>query len=287
MSLALPYSFPKAPSTEPDSLLPRETQISQNLTLDREWHKVSPVQVSEPYVKTFSNANTPETIPVIDDPLDDILADSQREISEYNLDLPYNMVTAKSQELPKMPLRSGSQLLIRKRSRKVLENLSQRSLDNASNTVYHGLNKTPTRNSMRILSLKKSKGNLGEISPDTRNFTEKSIMQRKISARFENVEKLAEFEDDNVSDPLACHAENIMRMAMDTTMFSFGNNSFSLTFSNLADDLVLGKKYPDILEADKSLGETQKPVSMLATKKAQKIEISAEELEEAVSEEIR
>lgn len=287
MSLALPYSFPKAPSTEPDSLLPRETQIAQNLTLDQEWHKVSPVQVNEPYVKTFSNANTPETIPIIDDPLDDILAESQREISEYNLDLPYNLVTAKSQELPKMPLRSGSQLLIRKRSRNVLEHLSQRSLDNASNTVYHGLNKTPTRNSMRILSLKKSKGNLGEFTADTKNFTEKSIMQRRISARLENGEKLAEFEDDSVSDPLACHAENIMRMAMDSTMFSFGNNSFSLTFSNLADDLVLGKKYPDILEADKSLGEAQRPVSMLATKKAQKIEISAEELEEAVNEEIR
>lgn len=291
MSVALPYSFPKAPSAEPDSSLPREVQISQNLTLDKECVKVTPVQVSEPYVKTYSNTNTPEQIPIhIEDPLDDILADSHKEILEYSLDLPYLKVDARSAELPKAAQKgSGNQLLVRKRSRAILEHVSQRNLDNAANvSVYTGMNKTPTRTSMRILSLKKSKTNMRESSPTSDS---KKTFQRNISFHKNDMKSSEPEETDlSISDPLACHAENIMRMAMDSTMFgSFCNNSFSSTFSNLADDSVVGKKYPDVLtESDKSMTESlQKPTSLLAKQRAQKIEISAEELREAVSESIR
>lgn len=70
------------------------------------------------------------------------------------------------------------------------------------------------------------------------------------------------------SDPLACHADNIMRMAMDTTMLgSFYNNSFSSNYSNMDDSMM---------KRD-GLGPS------LRLENAPKVEISAEDLEEAIN----
>lgn len=278
MPLILPYSFPKAVSEEPDISPSKEAQVSQNLLLERQWVKMSPEQSTEPYVKTFSNSNTPKSIIIpVEDPLDDILAESHQEMGRYTMVLP----DTKTPELAKLHSKpSHSLLLNRKRSRNILEPISQRQLDSSNNaSVYSGTSKSPTRHSVRVLSSTLKKPNLREPTSE-RESTKKSS----------NSEKL-EVDDANKSmgDPLACHADNIMRMAMDSTMLgSFYNNSFSSTFSNLADDSVLGRKYPDILgESDRSLTDHRAPPPMLARLRAQKIDISAADLQEAVNGEIR
>ncbi|SGZ50904.1 CIC11C00000002342 [Sungouiella intermedia] len=280
MSLLLPYSFPKAVSEEPDSTLPKDVQISKNLEVEREWVKVSPTQTSEPYVKTFSNANTPESIIIpVDDPLDEILAGSQEEILEYSMDLPFS-----KKPVPKLNKMPSNQLLIRKRSRSVLEPLNQRQLDNSSNTtVYSGMNKTPTRNPVRVLSSSLKKPSLRESTASSERAT---VMQKLVMSK-SDMKMEVDDADKSMGDPLACHAENIMRMAMDSTMLgSFCNNSFSSTFSNLADESALGRKFPDILgDSDRSITEHRAP--MLAKLRAQKIEISAADLQEAVNGEFR
>lgn len=290
MSLALPYSFPKAPSEEPDPNLPREVQVSNNLEIGRQWTKVSPVAVSEPYVKVYSNSNTPESIVIpVNDPLDDILAASHREILEYSLDLPYSQT--KTHDVPKIPQKNAApQLLIRKRSRKVLELVEQRLLDNTTNIpVFSGM-KTPTRNSIRIpSSTKKPKAGFRESTPTSDS---KNLLQRKLSLHRADLKAFdIDDADKSIYDPLACHADNIMRMAMDSTMLgSFCNNSFSSNFSNLAEDSILGGKYHDILsESERSMTEMghKAPSSLLAKQRAQKIEISAEELENAVNGSLR
>lgn len=293
MSLSLPYSFPKAPSEEPDFLLPREVQVSRNLDIGKEWVQVSPVQVSEPYVKAFAHSNIAESLAIpLKNPLDDILAESQQEIMEYSLDLPYLKIVTTTVGLPKATSKNTSiQLLNRKRSRMILELMDQRQLDNTSNAcVYSGI-KTPTRTPVRVLSTssKKPKAGLRESTPTSES---KDSIQLKSSLQKSDF-KLSDSDDadGSINDPLACHAENIMRMAMDSTMLgSFCNNSFLSNFSNLAEDSVLGRKYPDILsDSDRSISELgqRAPTSLLAKQRAQKIEISAEELQEAVNDSIR
>lgn len=87
-------------------------------------------------------------------------------------------------------------------------------------------------------------------------------------------------------DHLACHADNIMRMAVDSTMLG---SSFNSTFSNtFANDSVLGgqKNYPDFFDDedyDRSVLESLKPKWTLAKLKATRIEINAEDLHAAVN----
>lgn len=280
MPLILPYSFPKAVSEEPDSGLSKEAQVSKNLELDRHWVEVSPKQTTEPYVKTFRNTKIPESMILRgDNPVDDVLAESHQEISRYTVQLPYS----KAPESTNMNSRATNSLLLsRKRSRNVLEPISQRQLDSSTNVaVYSGKSKTPTRNPIRVLSLSLKKPNLHESSPASERAIVKQIFVRS--------EKDGDDANKSMGDPLACHAENIMRMAMDSTMLgSFYNNSFSSTFSNLADDSVLGKKYPDILgESEKSITEHRPAAPLLAKLRAQKVEISAADLQEAVNGDIR
>lgn len=275
MSLTLPYSFPKAPSEEPGILVSRESQLSRNLDLANDWVSVSPTATSEPYVKIYSSSNTPEPLGVpTDDPLDDILAESHREIEAYSLCLSHEATPPVLPKIRSKP-KTGA-LLLRKRSRTVLEHMSQRQLDNSSNmATLSGINKTPTRSSIRVISsAKKAKSDFRDFTPTD------SLARRKILHD-------ADTEDEHsVVDPLACHADNIMRMAMDSTMLgSFYNNSFSSTFSNLADDSIAGRKYADILDCDKSIPDCKGPV--LAKLRAQKIEISAEELQNAVNDLLR
>lgn len=280
MPLILPYSFPKAVSEEPDTRLSKEAQVSKNLELDRQWVEMSPKQTTEPYVKTFSNSKSPESIIFrVDNPLDDILAESQHEIGHYTVQLPYSKAPESTKLNSKAP---NGQLLSRKRSRNVLEPINQRQLDSSTNViVYSGMNKTPTSNPIRVLSLSLKKPNLHESTPTS----ERANVKHKLMKSEKDVDDA----NKSMGDPLACHAENIMRMAMDSTMLgSFYNNSFSSTFSNLADDSVLGRKYPDILgESDKSITEHRPVAPLLAKLRAHKVEISAADLQEAVNGDIR
>lgn len=287
MSLTLPYSFPRAASEEPEPALSRDAFISRNLEFDREPVKVQPKVAHEPYVKTFnlSNSNTPESFVIPgDDPIDDILKESQHLIANFDICLPYSDMTPSPKKQPS-PRKAGTATLERKRSRAVLERIDHKL---ANNSVSNSPTKTPTHQSTRNLqpnsSSKKPKAD--RLSPSAE---QKLFGQRKLSFSLKAAapkSSLADssFAEHSVVDPLACHADNIMRMAMDSTMLeSFCNNSISSNFSNLLDDSIVGKRPPEIYE-DKSISEhTKKPTSVLDPQRARKVEISAEDLENAVN----
>lgn len=91
--------------------------------------------------------------------------------------------------------------------------------------------------------------------------------------------------DDSDYDNLACHADNILRMAVDSTMLgSFYNNSFSFSFSNIVnEDSFLGERKRDENGAgvgNESLLELKK--SILNKLKATKIEINDDDLRRAI-----
>lgn len=59
-----------------------------------------------------------------------------------------------------------------------------------------------------------------------------SGLKKSISQEHEEVHR----KRSKPEDALACHADNIMRMAMDSTMMSSFNQSFSSSFSNMNED---------------------------------------------------
>lgn len=300
-SLLLPYNFPRPLSEEPETKsLTRDAQISKNLQLEKTPAIVCPVQVQEPYVKVFSNSSSPESLCIPkDDAIDDILRESKNQIEAYSLDLPYTKMF-ETETKPSTPrkIRSNDEVptsIGKKRSWNVLDKVEQRQLDLANNVTIFGDNKTPTLKSVYQIepssSAKKSKG-LRQSTPvsDLKN----PILRNKVSFNLKNTvlrvetAKLSEEDEEETStDPLACHAENIMRMAMDSTMLGSFNNSFSSTFSNLLEDSILGKKYPDVFhdhdDPDKSLVK-KKRSSLLDKQRATKVEISASDLQDAVNE---
>ncbi|OBA21314.1 hypothetical protein METBIDRAFT_179786 [Metschnikowia bicuspidata var. bicuspidata NRRL YB-4993] len=86
------------------------------------------------------------------------------------------------------------------------------------------------------------------------------------------------------ADPLACHANNIMRMAMDSTMLgSFCNDTISSSFSNVVDESIPGAA------GERSFGEDDvaRRAPSLRFLGATKVEISAHDLEMAVSDPLR
>lgn len=242
-SLALPYTFPRAPSVDPEAQksFSRDAQVNRDLEIDVNFSETKPRVVREPYVKDFkSTDNSPESIILPqDNPLDDILGASQQAIEAYILDMPYTKMFTPPE--PKTPE------LTKKRSRKILEAIPYEKKDNQGEYRASKSRKTPVK------------------VKDLRNVAD----QAKSSG--ENV-------DTSTQDPLACHAENIMRMAMDSTMMSSFNNSFSSTFSNLHEDSILGKRYHN---KDNSL-IGRAPV--LDKQRSTLVEISALDLEQAVSE---
>lgn len=241
-SLALPYTFPRAPSVDPEAQsFSRDAQVNRDLEIDVTFSETKPQVVREPYVKDYkSTDNSPESIILPqDNPLDDSLGASQQAIEAYILDMPYTKMFTPPE--PKTPP------LTKKRSRKILEAIPHGKKDNHGEDRASKSRKTPV----------KAKG---------------------LKNGEDHAKRSGEDVDTSTQDPLACHAENIMRMAMDSTMMSSFNNSFSSTFSNLHEDSILGKKNHN---KDNSL-IGRAPV--LDKQRSTLVEISALDLERAVSE---
>lgn len=289
-SLLLPYRFPRAPSEEPENCnLGRDAQIGRDLEIERSPAKVGPVLVHEPYVKTFCRSSSPESMVVSFDPLDDILQESKLQIDAYVVDMPYTKIfeTKQAPATPRKP-RSAEQAssVGKKRTWNVLDNVDQNQLENVGNVSIGGI-KTPTLNS--VFHLKPSSASKkAKATPDLKSLRNKQSFSLKNSVL--KSETARNEEADLSYDPLACHAENIMRMAMDSTMLGSFNNSFNSTFSNLGEDSILGKRAGELHgdDPEKSLIETMKKrwPGMLDKQRATKIEISADDLQNAVNEPI-
>lgn len=231
--------------------LPRDVQVNKDLEITVTFKETKPRAIREPYVKYVrSNSNSPESINIpLDNPLDDILRSSKEAIDAYILDMPYTRLYQPAE--PKTPP------LKKKRSHKVLETVANGKHNNVTSERNSKVRKTPVK---------------------TR---QKESLQKSV-LKLEH-EKANEDEEANTSvqDPLACHAENIMRMAMDSTMMSSFNNSFSSTFSNIHEDSILNRKAS---EKENSFGISSKAAPLLNFLKSTVVEISASDLEQAVNE---
>lgn len=243
-SLSLPYTFPREPSVGPEiQPFSRDAQVSRDLDINVTYRETKPRVIREPYVKSpRSIGSSPDSIILPqNNALDDILASSQQAIEAYILDMPHPKMFAPSE--PKTPQ------LTKKRSRKVLEAVPFVKEDNADERI-----------------------------PKTRKTPVKAKSLKNKVLEQAHVKHNDDEGDTSSQDPLACHAENIMRMAMDSTMMSSFNNSFSSTFSNLNEDSILGKRNQN--KENSFIGRN----SNLDKQRSTMVEISALDLEQAVSE---
>lgn len=284
--MAIPYSYPQPLSSDPIMKLSREEILNRNLEISLGQTTISPQETSEPFIKHYnSNSSTPESLSIpLSDPIDDIFRESKKHIEAYKISLP-----TFDQEEPKIPTRDSSLPSTnhtKRKSRGVLEPITQIQMEQLINIPYYNSElKTPTKTAVETSLSKKQKSNVEQSTAVSEN---KDYASKRIHQMIEEPKELGD--EDISQDPLACHAGNIMRMAMDSTiMDSFCNHSFSSTFSNLVDDSGLGRGINDVDDADRSVLERLRawPKSSLDPKKAKKIEISAEELDRAINEPIR
>lgn len=284
----IPYSYPQPFSSEPSMRLSRDEILIKNLEFSVGQTPI-PKETAEPYVKHYnSNSATPESLSIpLTDPIDDIFRESKKHIDSYVIALP-----SLDQEIPKTYLQGPSGLASRndmnKKARGPLDLIEQIQIEQRANTPYYNSEiKTPTKKDYTALAASILKKNQSNVELSTPVSEEKASASKRSHQMVEDLEEFGE--EDTSQDPLACHAGNIMRMAMDSTMMdTFCNHSFSSTFSNLVDDSGFGRGI-DTDDADRSVLERLRawPKSSLDTKRAKKIEISAEELHSAINEPIR
>lgn len=237
-SMSLHYTFPRSNAIKPRLPgLSREEQINKNLELQPLDAATTSHMCEEPYVGSFScsNPNTPESLIIlsIDDPIDDIVRESRRQISLFKMHLPGGDGPLFSTSLAGAPL--------------------QESQPGGSDYEYPAVREIPAQGQQPAGSETQKNEQL-TAAPDL-----------KIPVQIESGRKLS-FSEDLSLDPLACHADNIMRMAMDSTLA----HSFLSNFSNLLDDTHLEKsrRFP---------GFSERSV----------VEISAADLENAVNDPFR
>lgn len=289
--MAIPYSYPKPLSGDPTMKLSREEILCRNLEFSVGQATTSPTQTSEPFIKQYiSNSSTPESLSIsLSDPIDDIFRESKQHIDSYEIALPCFDQEEHKITVPQDEIYSSSPRNTKRKGRGILEPIDQPHAEQLANISFSNSElKTPTKNaydSLGASSSKKQRSNVDQMTPVAGS---NDIIAKRIHQMLENPREVGE--EDTSQDPLACHAGNIMRMAMDSTMMdSFCNHSFSSTFSNLVDDSGLGRGNLEGDDPDRSILERLRawPKSSLDPKRAKKIEISAEELHSAINEPIR
>ena len=310
----LQYHFPSASEVRVPLNLPREVLLSKNLKIEAEQKPKAPLYTNTPISKSF-NTNEQE----YENPLNDILQESRKLINAYVLAYPE---TKESEQQPapnpkkNRSRKSSSKKKIRGTKRTRLQNES--SLEEViqekqnlpeqdssacntpipNKTIYFSPSGSSKKKHQNLLQstpvsvLKEATLNLQKSNKVLK--IDKATLVTKLQEESQKENFLAEATaDDSEYDDLACHADNILRMAVDSTMLGSFNGSISSSFSNtFANDSVLGikmrKKYPDILDddiADKSLLELRSSRwNTLDRMKASKIEINAEDLQAAVNE---
>lgn len=321
-SVNLGYNFPSIDESDIDfaSHLPRDALLNKNLRLEMLPHSKEPYYSKSPITKCYDAKLTNNEIN--DSPLYEILVDNQENIKNYQLELPFTGNSNKDSKTNSKPNDLESKNRGIKRPRQTIEeNVGEtNNVQTQPSSVY----KTPILNktiffSSSASSKKKNSTNLLQSTPVSdigdASGMKSNILLAKLKAvkmdkaEFLNLpikptaEKTSIIRHDNPEeesvgmtsdyDHLACHAGNIMRMAVDSTMLgSSYNESFSPTFNNTfgGNDSILGlqsrKRYNDFFddEADKSLIETMKSRwnSGLNRMKAKVIDINADELQQAV-----
>lgn len=246
MSLASPYAYPR-PISEHGKSLRRKDSDPFAFTQD-EFAATKPKMSSQPYVKLFNESRSFPHL-AIANPLEEILQCSRKQILSYELKLPFSTSSQGSNSLPtsqsdhpSIPSDITSKIYLRD----AIDCEKTQKLSNADE--------------LQVPSFL--------MGPEQKQTTQ--TVQSK------------DLRDITDNDPLACHANNIMRMAMDTTMMgSFCNSSISLNFLNLDESM---HKFAEGSERSRN---GQKKGALLNLQKAAKIEISAADLEDAINNPIR
>ncbi|KAM9894044.1 hypothetical protein OXX79_008957, partial [Metschnikowia pulcherrima] len=213
-----------------------------------------------------------DLLPPFADPLEDILAKSQAQIRQYQFQLPSERLKKESQAIAipaehhqNEAFAQKEQLLFKQidlsPKKHTYEKYAQQGA--FSNGLSHVPKLTAEEVDLRAETAQ-NKACSGAHGPET------------CVSDAQPDKSTTDIANKSIADPLACHAENIMRMAMDSTMLnSFCNDTISSSFSNVLDE-SLAK-----IDGD-SFTEENKPVSSLNFSAAAKIEISAQDLEMAV-----
>lgn len=322
-SVQLGYTFPSIDESDKDfaSHLPRDVILSKNLKLEGQPKNKEPQYSRSPITKYYSTTSTTSNHEN-DDPLYELLVESRQTINAYKLELPFSRGSEQPAEvsksrntipaaatrgvkrprqaskenryetnnpptqpssiyktpIPNKTIFFSSSASSKKNSTKLLQSTPVSDLPDTISD-----NKAPTNLFSKMKTLKKDKAEI--LSLPLRTSVNPTALIKPDNDD-ENVEESSDY------DHLACHAGNIMRMAVDSTMLgSSYSDSFSTTFNNTfgANDSALEprRRYNDFLEsddADKSIIESMKSKwnTSLNRLKAKKIDINADELKEAV-----
>lgn len=274
-SVSLDYSFPSARHFDVNRnrrLLPREALINQNLTLERMPAPKEPQCVSEPIKQWFNS-------PLNDDPLEALYSKLRPIIDAY---------------MHRIALGQSATLLSRPENRHTFAS----KVEAAAVDKTLGYQCSPSTGKTLHFSPKVAgKAAMPRATPETKDSARRKLdfdtpglsKVRKIDLLQISTKKPADpvqiYEDSHPEieeDNLACHAGHILRMAMDTTILgSSYNSTINLSFG--MNDSILGSKRPlgNVLDNldDSMLG---KRGQSLNTTKAMKIEISAEDLNNAI-----
>lgn len=204
--------------------------------------------MEEPYIRDFTHTK-PHPSLAMANPLDEILAHSRRKILSYELKLPYSQ---KQETAP------GTK-------------------DNQQESA------APTATQSKIFPKAQLAADVTSTSPSSIELQTSLFLKEPQNLTQLQKEQIGRDSNDNENDPLACHANLIVRMAMDTTMMgSFCNSSISLNFLNLVDE-SMGK-----LEDGNERSRTEfKKGNLLNFQRAARVEISAADLEEAINNPIK
>lgn len=320
VSDCLYYSFPTKEESEVDQYqhISLDTLLSENLRIKNIPKQRPPVISNKPIFKVFkSNSNGTSSHKSA---LEEIFEDCQRKMLEYELKLPFtDLAETKSVLREHREENALKNLDISKKSRKLREEIRYQPLSSIvkvecntpqlNKTIFFSSNiVTDTRAPEEVqyaLPTSSPKSDLHRASTpvsrklqkiDRYGILETSLKNPPFEMYNENkLEYEASHSCDTEYDPLACHAGNIMRMAVDSTMLgSSYNESFPSSYGNTfaGDESTPSKgarrKDYDANQDDKSLIECLKGSwnSRLLKEKAVKIDINENDLNEAIRSEV-
>lgn len=269
MFLGQHYNYPSPTKTTSVSLKEKETHGNLDLGI------LPPFPEPQAMIEPFSNqiaqhkSISQETLSIpVQDPLEDILFESQAQIRKYKVQLPSQQSSTQT-EINATEKQTFPQLIL---------SHSPEKTGNSHNINY--VSNTNDGSDYPKIHLQKNSP-IPMIGPRRLSFGQIASKTPVSETLEENVANKTN------TDPLACHAENIMRMAMDSTMLgSFCNETISSSFSNILDESFLAKLEEKSFSEESEGGNKQKN-NLLAFLKATKIDISAQDLEMAINDPLR
>lgn len=282
MSYSLPYKQPNKSTN-----VSRDFQLQQDLKINQA--KPKPAVISKVPLK-IDHKQTRH-------PLDDLIIKSKLAIDNYELDLPADFQDDPLFTSPTKPIATRT----RGTKRRNYDNIEEADYDDV-NTSYFQANSssvmnTPVRNKTIFFSpagnkqaTTKASTPLKEIQLNHKrsliDITKGKLLKmdkaKIIKESTEDKENTQDDVDESDYDHLACHAHNILRMAVDSTMLG---STFNSSFSSVNDSIL--DKNNNILDEDldKSVLEMVKSRknNLLQKNLATKFEISADDLKNVLS----